>query len=485
MRGGRICCLCFKLQVRFFECSIIHACFFFIFLCLRIQTLTHYTLFEFFWFFFLGTTGDPKPILYLHQFLEIFLENRLANELLLNNNTSSSPPSQQLLCFAHLNQDIYFPCMFPISWSAALTSCTLSSLAWDVTCIYLPPDAPFDSHPMLTPEYVHDILELTPKGPKNGIIMAPAMLRDVVQQHQQQQQQTSSSCTSSSLHLLQNSYNWIGYGGSPLDFATGEILRKSFSSSSSPIRLQCAMGQTDVGPYDILFNPNPADWNLVQFSELHGYFLVEFDQREGLWELCVRRQQKQKGEKGKEGGKEECRHPFLMDEKLDVYHTRDLFRAVRRKKGGGEGEGEKEGEEGETFWQSAGRVDDFIKLSTLTKFHSGQIESILERWCEEVQTCLVGGEGKIRPWVIVELRQTKKKEEMENGNGMTKTTPPPESFWLAVDKANEILYSEAKIQREFVVFTDAERPIQRTGKGSVDRKKTVGLYEREIEALYE
>lgn len=379
--------------------------------------------------------------------------------------------------------------MFPISWSAALTSCTLSSLAWDVTCIYLPPDAPFDSHPMLTPEYVHDILELTPKGPKNGVIMAPAMLRDVVQQHQQQNSSSSSSspsssatCTSSSssLNLLQKSYNWIGYGGSPLDFATGEILRKCFSSSSSPIRLQCAMGQTDVGPYDIVFNPNPADWNLVQFSELHGYFLVEFDQREGLWELCVRRQQKQKGGKGKE----ECRHPFLMDEKLEIYHTRDLFRAVRRKKGGGE-EGEEEGEEGETFWQSAGRVDDFIKLSTLTKFHSGQIESILERWCEEVQTCLVGGEGKIRPWVIVELRNKTKKEERENANGTTASLTPPESFWLAVNKANEILYSEAKIQKEFVVFTDAERPIQRTGKGSVDRKKTVGLYEREIEALYE
>lgn len=456
----------------------------FLFFPLEIQTLTHYNLFEFFWFFFLGTTGDPKPILYLHQFLEIFLENRLANELLLNNNnsSSSSPPSQQLLCFAHLNQDIYFPCMFPISWSAALTSCTLSSLAWDVTCIYLPPDAPFDSHPMLTPEYVHDILELTPKGPKNGIIMAPAMLRDVVQQHQQQNSSSSSAtCTSSSassLTLLQKSYNWIGYGGSPLDFATGEILRKSFSSSSSssssPIRLQCAMGQTDVGPYDILFNPNPADWNLVQFSELHGYFLVEFDQREGLWELCVRRQQPQKG------GKEECRHPFLMDEKLDVYHTRDLFRAVRRKKGGGEEEAQKGGEE-EIYWQSAGRVDDFIKLSTLTKFHSGQIESILETWCEEVQTCLVGGEGKIRPWVIVELRQKKNEKE----NGTTAMLTPPESFWLAVDKANEILYSEAKIQREFVVFTDEERPIQRTGKGSVDRKKTVGLYEREIEALYE
>lgn len=337
---------------------------------------------------------------------------------------------------------------------------------------------------MLTPEYVHDILELTPKGPKNGIIMAPAMLRDVVQQHQQQQDSSASpsssaTCNSSSLNLLQKSYNWIGYGGSPLDFATGEILRKSFSSSSSPspIRLQCAMGQTDVGPYDILFNPNPADWNLVQFSELHGYFLVEFDQREGLWELCVRRQQKQKGEKGKE----ECRHPFLMDEKLDVYHTRDLFRAVRRKKGGGEGEGEKEEKE-EIYWQSAGRVDDFIKLSTLTKFHSGQIESILERWCEEVQTCLVGGEGKIRPWVIVELRN-KKNEKKENGT--TAMLTPPESFWFAVDKANEILYSEAKIQREFVVFTDEERPIQRTGKGSVDRKKTVGLYEREIEALYE
>lgn len=456
----------------------------------KLQILTHYNLFGLPSPKNSGTTGDPKPILYLHQFLEIFLENRLANELLLNkNNSSSSPSSQKLLCFAHLNQDIYFPCMFPISWSAALTSCTLSSLAWDVTCIYLPPDAPFDSHPMLTPEYVHDILELTPKGPKNGIIMAPAMLRDVVQQHQQTSSSSSSpsssaTCTSSSLNLLQKSYNWIGYGGSPLDFATGEILRKSFSSSSSssPIRLQCAMGQTDVGPYDILLNPNPADWNLVQFSELHGYFLVEFDQRDGLWELCVRRQKRQT-EKGEEGGKEECRHPFLMDEKLEVYHTRDLFRAVRRKKGGGEEEGGEEKEE--IYWQSAGRVDDFIKLSSLTKFHSGQIESILERWCEEVQTCLVGGEGKIRPWVIVELRKTKKKEEMENGNGTTASPPPPESFWLAVDKANEILYSEAKIQKDFVVFTDEERPIQRTGKGSVDRKKTVGLYAREVEALYE
>lgn len=295
-------------------------------------------------------------------------------------------------------------------------------LVWNSVPIFLPADAPYE--PMPGPEYIRTMMKWIPRGEKNGIMLAPAILREIVNRH------------SDILELLKE-WDWVGYGGAPLDDHTGDVV-------SQYVRLQSIMGSTDCGPYWLLLN-EPEDWKYTRFSDLQGFCLEPFLNEEGkeqLFELCVRRMEP-----------EECRSPFLLDPTLKLYHTKDLFAPVPGRAG---------------YWKGAGRIDDFVKLSSLTKFNSIQIESVLES-CDDVDRCLVGGNDRNRPWVIVQL-----------GKGVQSR----EKFWNAVEKANSFLYGEAKIDARYVLFTDADRPVQRTAKGSVDRRKTVRMYEAEIERLY-
>lgn len=59
-----------------------------------------------------------------------------------------------------------------------------------------------------------------------------------------------------------------------------------------------------------------------------------------------------------------------------------------------------------------------------------------------------------------------------------------EEIWSTVEKANKESPSHGRIHRDMVLFTTADRPMPRAGKGTVIRKATLDLYASEIEALY-
>lgn len=52
-----------------------------------------------------------------------------------------------------------------------------------------------------------------------------------------------------------------------------------------------------------------------------------------------------------------------------------------------------------------------------------------------------------------------------------------------VEEANQISPTFARIFKEMIIVTDASKPFIRAGKGTVIRKHSLSLYEREIDDL--
>lgn len=59
-----------------------------------------------------------------------------------------------------------------------------------------------------------------------------------------------------------------------------------------------------------------------------------------------------------------------------------------------------------------------------------------------------------------------------------------EEIWPLIEKANKHSPSHGRIQRDMVLFTAADRPMPRAGKGTVQRQATVDLYKADLENLY-
>lgn len=59
-----------------------------------------------------------------------------------------------------------------------------------------------------------------------------------------------------------------------------------------------------------------------------------------------------------------------------------------------------------------------------------------------------------------------------------------EEIWPMVEKANKHSPSHGRIQRDMILFTSADRPMPRAGKGTVQRQATVDLYKADLDNLY-
>ncbi|PCH35037.1 NAD(P)-binding protein [Wolfiporia cocos MD-104 SS10] len=59
------------------------------------------------------------------------------------------------------------------------------------------------------------------------------------------------------------------------------------------------------------------------------------------------------------------------------------------------------------------------------------------------------------------------------------------AIWQNVEEANHLAPTFSRIWKEMILVSDPERPFIRTAKGIIQRKKTLGLYQQDIEQLYQ
>ncbi|MCJ1438984.1 hypothetical protein MMC27_008374 [Xylographa pallens] len=234
----------------------------------------------------------------------------------------------------------------------------------------------------------------------------------------------------------------LTFGGGPLPRDTGDLV-------STRTRLSAAFGITEAGwlPTEL---PGPEDWQYLSFSPSLGSDFRYFG--DNLYEHVIIRHRTKVLEM--------LQSIFFTFPALKEFPTKDLYSKHPAKEG---------------LWLYCGRTDDVIVYSNGEKFNPSTMEGIIE--CHtQVISALVYGQGRFQSALLVEPRTAViTKEEKES---LTR------EIWPVIEKANEASPAHGRLVPEFVLFTVAEKPMFRAGKGTVQRKRTLELYTEELDALY-
>ena len=128
-------------------------------------------------------------------------------------------------------------------------------------------------------------------------------------------------------------------------------------------------------------------------------------------------------------------------------------------------------------WKHEGRVDDMIVFRTGWNFNPVIHEHLITSHFA-VQHCVLVGTRRDRPAAIIELRSEVYTEDPEEQKRAI------DAIWPKIQEANSYADTTGQLEKEYIMFSKREKPFKISGKGTVQRKATVDLYESEIDELY-
>jgi len=126
----------------------------------------------------------------------------------------------------------------------------------------------------------------------------------------------------------------------------------------------------------------------------------------------------------------------------------------------------------ENCWSYQGRVDDMMILHNALKVNPLDIETKLQVH-PALSGCLVIGAGYTQCGLLIDPKDHKLPKEKLL-----------EIIWPGVEEANASVPEHARVQKNLVVVGTEDRPFHRASKGTIVRKLTIGMYEKEIEEVY-
>lgn len=209
------------------------------------------------------------------------------------------------------------------------------------------------------------------------------------------------------------------------------------------------LGSSEAAIFPI-YNKEPEDWIYFHFNpQLKG---IEFrDAGNGLYEQVF------------------VRHPstdpfhstwYTFPDQQE-YATKDLFSKHPSKP---------------NLWLYEGRSDDVIVFSNGEKFNPKAMETTLLSH-PDVNRVLVVGQAQFQPAALKELKSQAPSSDQMRKSVLDKIAP-------YVTNANEAAPGYAKLHPEYITFTDPEKPMITTDKGTVKRAATIRAYQQEIDQLY-
>lgn len=128
-------------------------------------------------------------------------------------------------------------------------------------------------------------------------------------------------------------------------------------------------------------------------------------------------------------------------------------------------------------WKHEGRTDDMIVFKSGWSFKPVRHEALISSH-EAVESCILTGTGRNVPVALVQLRAGLTVDREETRQALLAALAP------SIDEANSVADSAGQLRKDAIVFAKGEKPFVIVGKGTVQRKATLALYEREIEELY-
>ncbi|KAH7890602.1 putative nonribosomal peptide synthetase [Phlebopus sp. FC_14] len=128
------------------------------------------------------------------------------------------------------------------------------------------------------------------------------------------------------------------------------------------------------------------------------------------------------------------------------------------------------------LWRIVGRTDDVITLASGEKAVPAPMESIITS-SPILQGAVMFGRERNQVGILVEPRSD---VGACVGSDMSRSEHRP-----FVEEANKTCPAFSRIFKEMMLITSSDKPMERAGKGTVQKKATLKAYESEIDTLYE
>ncbi|TCD65360.1 putative NRPS-like protein biosynthetic cluster [Steccherinum ochraceum] len=132
------------------------------------------------------------------------------------------------------------------------------------------------------------------------------------------------------------------------------------------------------------------------------------------------------------------------------------------------------------LWRIVGRTDDVIVLGTGEKIVPLPQEGLLGS-TPMVAGVVMFGRERSQPGVLIEPAAP----HVVPSGDQAALIKFRDAIWPWVEEANKLAPSFARIFKEMIIVTDPDKPMPRAGKGTVQRKRALKVFEQEIDQLYE
>ncbi len=251
------------------------------------------------------------------------------------------------------------------------------------------------------------------------------------------------------LDYVSQNIELILYAGGDLPQAIGDVI-------ADKLPIQCQYGASEIGLTCQLLPAEMAksDWHYVRYHPDLG--LVFEEVTPGLFEMVVKRDAKY----------EDCQVPFTIGpslQDLQEYRSKDLFQKHPSIP---------------DYWMWRGRADDIIVFLNGEKTNPVSMEQHIVAQNKDVSAALVFGMQRFQAGILVELASNHDALSQEEKQRLI------DSIWPSVQEANKVAPAHARVDKALILLTSPDKPMFRSGKGTIQRQGTITLYEDTIEKIY-
>ncbi|KAF8219495.1 putative aminoadipate reductase [Tricholoma matsutake] len=278
-----------------------------------------------------------------------------------------------------------------------------------------------------------NILQHTVKTRSNAMFIIPALLQVWAQSKE-------------AVDVLKT-LEFVAYAGGPVAPKLGDFLVES------GVSLQPHYGGTEFGTptYALTDKGDKKNWSYMAFSKRANVRWVP--QGDGTFECQFLTNET---------------HVPSIENLPDVrgYATADLWTRHPTK---------------DYLWKIVGRIDDVIMHSSGEKTVPAPMENIILS-SHLVMGAVMFGRQHDQPGVLIEPKQ----EYAIDVQDQEQLSELRNKLWSApvIDEANRVAPAFSRVFKEMILITSKDKPLPRTGKGTVTRKAALETYDSEIEVLY-
>ena len=209
-----------------------------------------------------------------------------------------------------------------------------------------------------------------------------------------------------------------------------------------------SLGSTDGGAF-VTYEPDREDWQYICYCP-YSNGIAWRHSVDNLYEMVIVRNPELEKYQG----------AFTIHPELQEWSTRDLYSKHPEKA---------------HHWRHEARVDDLIVSANGAKFNPLDMQKRIQQH-PDVKFALVTGTHRHQPAIIIQLLDFRDDEEHKQRI--------LDTIWAIVSKMNEEFPIQGRVKKSLMMFTLPDKDFPVVGKGIVQRKAAIQLYQRELDELY-